>query len=103
MYKIATFLIALAAVGLAPSLAQSQTMCLERAGLLERLESEFSETLAAIALSSDGSLVEVMRSPDGDWTLLVTKPGQLTCIVATGKGWESINSERVPKGEGQGI
>ncbi len=70
--------------------AHAQALCGDRAELLERLEQEFSETPQALGLSEDGSLIEVMVSPSGGWTILVTYPKRPSCVVATGEGWESL-------------
>ncbi len=70
--------------------AEAQTLCGERAEILERLERQFAETPQAIGLSEDGALVEVVVSPTGGWTILVTYPKRPSCVVATGKGWETL-------------
>jgi hypothetical protein len=70
--------------------AHAQAVCGDRAELLERLEQEFSETPQALGLSEDGALIEVMVSPSGGWTILVTYPKRPSCVVATGDGWESL-------------
>ena len=75
--------------GAAPQ-AHAQALCGERSALVERLEQEFSETPQALGLSEDGALVEVMVSPSGGWTILVTYPKRPSCVVATGEGWESL-------------
>ena len=71
-------------------LSFGQALCGERNALVERLEREFSETPQALGLSEDGALVEVMVSPTGGWTILVTYPKRPSCVVATGEGWESL-------------
>ncbi len=70
--------------------AAAQTLCGERAQILDRLEQKFAETPQAIGLSEDGALVEVVVSPTGGWTILVTYPKRPSCVVATGKGWETL-------------
>ncbi len=70
--------------------AEAQTLCGERAEILDRLEQQFAETPQAIGLSEDGALVEVMVSPTGGWTILVTYPTRPSRVVATGKGWEML-------------
>ena len=46
------------------------------------------ETPQAVGLSGDGGVVEVLVSPDGDWTMLVSYPKRPTCVVAAGPAWE---------------
>ena len=76
--------------GAAAPPAHPQALCGERSALVERLEREFSETPQALGLSEDGALVEIMVSPSGGWTILVTYPKRPSCVVATGEGWESL-------------
>jgi hypothetical protein len=35
-------------------------------------------------------LVEVLVSPNGSWTMLLTYPSHPTCVVATGVAWEIL-------------
>ena len=76
--------------GAAAPQAHAQALCGERSALVERLEREFSETPQALGLSEDGALVEIMVSPSGGWTILLTYPKRPSCVVATGEGWESL-------------
>ena len=70
--------------------ADAQPVCGDRTEILERLAQEFAETPQAVGLSQDGALIEVMVSPSGGWTILVTYPKRPSCVVATGEGWESL-------------
>ena len=83
--------IALFLVGFAPGLAQGQgqALCGERTQLLENLERAYGETPRAIGLSQDGGLLEILVSPAGGWSILVTYPNKPSCVVATGESWES--------------
>ncbi len=76
--------------------AEAQTVCGARAEILERLTQVFAETPRAVGLSQDGALVEVMVSPSGGWTILVTYPRRPTCVVATGESWEALT---IPVGQ----
>ena len=70
--------------------ANAQAVCGPRAEILERLEMEFAETPQAIGLSEDGALIEIVVSPSGGWTILATYPRRPSCVVATGKDWETL-------------
>ena len=76
--------------------AGAQTVCGDRTEMLERLAQEFAEAPQAVGLSQDGALVEVMVSPSGGWTILVTYPKRPTCVVATGESWEALT---IPVGQ----
>jgi hypothetical protein len=65
-------------------------LCGERDQILKRLEQVHQETPQAIGLAGDGALVEVLVSPEGGWTMLVTYPRRPTCVVAAGAAWEML-------------
>lgn len=70
----------------------AQTICGERAELVAELARISAETPKALGLSAGGELIELLVSPEGDWTILVTYPNQETCLVATGAYWERLPS-----------
>ncbi|MDJ0608810.1 MAG: hypothetical protein QNJ67_07515 [Kiloniellales bacterium] len=52
------------------------------------------ETPAQIGVSNNGALVEVLTRPDGaTWSILVTTPGGLSCLVAAGEGWRQVRPD----------
>lgn len=69
--------------------AAAQTPCGDRAEVLERLDSVYEEHPEAIGLTADGRLLEVLVSPKGSWTILVTDGNYVSCLVASGESWES--------------
>ena len=69
--------------------AQAQRMCGDRTEILEALEQKHKETVHAIGIAQDGGFLEVLVSPTGGWTILVTHPKRPTCVVATGQDWSS--------------
>lgn len=82
---------AAAAGGLAAtSAAAEQMVCGERQHLVEHLGAAYSEAPANLGLAATGSVVEVLTSDQGTWTILVTEPNGVTCVVAAGENWESL-------------
>jgi hypothetical protein len=65
-------------------------LCGHRDQILKRLEQAHEETPQAMGLSGDGGVVEVLVSPDGGWTMLVTYPKRRTCVVAAGAAWQTL-------------
>ena len=82
--------IVLAGGTLMSSPAAGAKMCGERDQILKRLEQRHEETPQALGLSSDGGVLEVLVSPQGGWTILVTYPKRPTCIVAVGEAWQLL-------------
>lgn len=72
----------------APSMAQS--VCGKREDIVKRLNTGFEEQPRSAGLAADGNLVEVFASKEGTWTIIFTKPGGLTCLVAVGDSWQRI-------------
>ncbi|PKQ11623.1 MAG: hypothetical protein CVT70_12830 [Alphaproteobacteria bacterium HGW-Alphaproteobacteria-1] len=82
-----------------PTVAQAQTVaCLPRAALIERLEGRYKEQLAGGGLQSPQQLLEVWASDQtGSFTVFVTRPDGVACVVATGQHWNSAPAE-TPEG-----
>jgi len=70
--------------------AAAQQICGDRADIVGKLEQLYSEKPQAMGLSTDGQLLEILVSPSGSWTILVTYPNPQTCLVTTGENWESL-------------
>lgn len=70
--------------------AEATGVCGDRDKILKRLEQRHQETPRALGLSSDGGVLEVLVSPSGGWTILVTYPKRPTCVVAVGNGWQPL-------------
>jgi hypothetical protein len=70
--------------------AQAAAFCGDRGEILKRLEQRHEETPQALGLSSDGGVLEVLVSPSGGWTILVTYPRRPTCVVAVGEAWQAL-------------
>ena len=72
----------------ASSVAAAATVCKDRKAALEVLQAKYSEAPVAMGVDASGRLLEVLATEDGKtWTIMVTKPGGDSCIVATGEGW----------------
>lgn len=52
------------------------------------LAEQYQEQRQSIGLSETGLLMEVFASTAGSWTILLTSPGGLACIIAVGDGYE---------------
>jgi hypothetical protein len=69
---------------------EAARLCGERGALLKSLEQKHQETRQALGLSADGGVLEVLVSPSGGWTILVTYPKRPTCVVAVGEAWQAL-------------
>lgn len=66
-----------------PAAAQGVN-CADRDVLAGKLSSEHSESQQVIGLTADGRLIEVFASPEGTWTLILTRPDGRACVVTYG-------------------
>lgn len=74
-----------------PARAQTQPTCIKRADLLRQLASKFSEKPIAAGIADNGMLLEVYASLKGEtWTVAMTLPNGVTCLVASGQEWQMI-------------
>lgn len=65
--------------------------CAPRQVVMERLTGGYGETRQSIGLGANNALVEVFASEDtGSWTITVTLPSGVTCLVAAGNAFERL-------------
>ena len=76
---------------LAATQAFAQPQCADRAQIVERLASHYGESRQSIGLGANNQVVEVFASIEtGTWTILVTHPNGLSCLVASGQAYEAL-------------
>ncbi len=89
-----TILSALTLIGATAFIAQqasAQTVCGERTAFVRQLAKKHLEAPTSIGVTSSGQMIEVLTSKNGSWTILVTSPNGVSCIVAAGEAWESVD------------
>ncbi|MFN0043203.1 MAG: hypothetical protein ACKVSF_08340 [Alphaproteobacteria bacterium] len=75
----------------APAMAQSAQQCGERPRVLQALADRYQEVPVAMGLDANGGVVEILSNRAArTWTILVTMPNGVSCLVATGEHWESL-------------
>jgi len=83
------------AAALAPPAEAQAMQCLPRETLVQTLQSNFGERLTGGGLQSSRQLLEIWSSGEtGSFTVFFTQPNGISCIVATGQHWNSVE----PKG-----
>lgn len=72
--------------------AQVNRNCAPRDAVVERLMQSYGETRQSVGLGRDNSMVEVFASAlSGSWTITVTSPMGLTCLIASGQSFETLD------------
>jgi hypothetical protein len=78
------------------STAMAQPQCDQRDSVLELLAQKYKEAPVAIGVTHNGAigvthnggLVEVLSTGNGTtWSIIVTTPTGMSCLVAAGEGW----------------
>ena len=62
------------------------------------LATKYGETRRSIGLAANNTVMELFASPTGSWTITVTLPEGMTCLMASGQGFETIAEERPAMG-----
>jgi len=83
----------------ATSTVANAAACGMRKDLVGYLTKRYKEHPRAIGLVSKNSVLEIMVSKKGTWSILVTMTDGRTCIVAAGQNWEDIKLPQVIKDE----
>jgi hypothetical protein len=91
MFRIALITTAAAMlVAVQPASAQ-QLACTNRSEVVSHLSSEYSEEPVALGLANNGGVIEILSSKAGkSWTIILTMPNGVACMIAAGESWESL-------------
>lgn len=74
-----------------PAGANQPASCFKRPDLIKYLSANFKESPVAIGVTDAGMLLEVFSTLSGEtWTVAVTTPHGLTCLMATGQDWQTV-------------
>ena len=74
--------------------------CAPRDAVLTRLAKSYGEVQQSQGLGANNAIIEVFASSTtGSWTITVTMPSGLTCLVASGQAFESLTKAQPPTGD----
>ncbi len=92
-----------AVLALQPAPAQTTPIaanCGQRTQVVERLSEKYGETRQSMGLAQNNGVLEVFASAEsGTWTIVITLPSGMTCLVAAGDAWEAVDEEAVVSGD----
>lgn len=73
-----------------PALAANK-QCNNRDKVLGMLATKYKEVPVALGVTNNGGLIEVLSAGDGTtWTIIITTPQGMSCLVAAGEGWRKV-------------
>lgn len=79
--------------------AQQQRNCGPRDIVVTRLAEGYGETRQSMGLGANNAVIEVFASEEsGSWTITVTTPNGMTCLVASGQAYEPLAEALPAKG-----
>lgn len=83
-----------------PFAAQAQGQnCGARDTVVERLATKYGESRQSIGMAPKGRVIEVFASREtGTWTITVTMPNGVMCLVASGQAYEALDEPVEPAG-----
>lgn len=89
---------AFAGLAVAGSAGAAENMiCGKRESIIDQLEVKYGETARVMGFSRGAGVVEVYANDQsGSWTILITNPSGMSCLMAAGEAFESMD---FPKGE----
>ncbi len=83
-------------MALAAQQVQAQS-CAPREDIIQRLAETYGETRRGIGIARQGSVMEVYASDSsGSWTITVTLPDGVTCLIASGHAYEDLTEALPP-------
>lgn len=100
-----TFLTVAAALAIStglftPANAQQNRNCAPRPIVIAKLAEGYGETRQSIGLGARGAVIETFASSDtGTWTITVTMPNGVTCLIASGQSFETLAEALPPREE----
>jgi hypothetical protein len=69
--------------------------CGPRQIVIDQLAQTYGEARVGIGMAAGGNVLEVWSAPAGTWTVTVTTPAGVTCLMASGDGYETITEVAV--------
>jgi len=68
--------------------------------VVNTLAQKYGETRRSIGLAANNTVMELYASAEtGSWTIAVTTPDGMTCLMASGQGYEPVAEKMPAKGD----
>ncbi len=90
----------LAGLLIAPGTGHTQPQCAAHQTVADQLATQFGEAKRSMGLASNATVMELYASSDtGTWTMTITLPDGMTCLVAAGDNFETVPVQLRAKGD----
>ncbi len=89
-YKTAILIALIVGSFLLSPAALAQPVCGQHNSVSDNLKKSYSEAPVSMGLTPDGGVLEVFASKEGTWSMVVTQPSGISCLIAVGQSWENL-------------
>ena len=89
-YKTAILIALIVGSFLLSPAALAQPVCGQHNSVSDNLKKSYSEAPVSMGLTPDGGVLEVFASKEGSWSMVVTQPSGISCLIAVGQSWENL-------------
>lgn len=81
--------------------AMAQGPCQDRRTILAKLAKDYDEAPIAIGMAANGGVLEVLAgtADNNSFTIIVTMPNGLACMLASGQHFEMLDAVQTAKGD----
>ena len=70
--------------------ATAQMVCGNHADIEKRLQDGYSEARTGVGLAHNNALIELYTSENGTFTIVLTRPNGMSCLMAVGEDWQNV-------------
>lgn len=92
------FFAALTVALLAAPATHARSICAERDSMISKLKDKYGEAERGMGLSGGEAVVEIWSSSKtGTWTIVMTRPDGVSCVMAAGDSWMDMPPEQGPE------
>ena len=70
--------------------ASAQPVCGTHSAVSDNLKKSYAEVPVSMGVTIGGGVIEVYASPKVAWTLVITQPNGVSCLIAAGQDWEEL-------------
>jgi len=78
--------------------AEPRSICGERTDFVEKLKNGYAEEPVSVGLAANGSVIEVFAADSGTFSIIITEPSGVSCLVASGEEWLELPQRKVEIG-----
>jgi hypothetical protein len=90
----------LAAVLAVPQIAHSAPQCDSREAVTTLLADRYGETRRSVGIAGQAAVMELYASDEtGTWSITMTLPDGMMCLMASGSNYEVVTEELPAKGD----